>query len=65
MHDPRTLFLPSELRPKAEPFHRIRIGRLSPGEPETPEIETTDTRMTGKRRSDSSYRIRTRRSPVA
>ncbi len=65
MHDPKTMYLPTEQRPHAEPFHRTRLGRLGPDQPELSEHETTETRMTPKRRSDSSYRIRTRRSPVA
>lgn len=65
MYDPRTLNLPPELRPKAEPFHRTRLGRLRPDQPELSEHESTEARMTPKRRADSTYRLRTRRSPVA
>ncbi len=65
MYDPRTLYLPPELRPKAEPFHRTRLGRLGPDQPELSEHEATETRMTPKRRSDSTYRLRPKRSRVA
>ncbi len=65
MHDPKTMYLPTEQRPHAEPFHRTRLGRLGPDQPELSEIQATETRMTSKRRSDSTYRIRARHSRVA
>jgi hypothetical protein len=67
MFDPRILYMPPDQRPKAQPqpYHRPRISRLSPGQPETSEHQAVGTRMTEKYRSDSTYRIRTRRSRVA
>jgi len=65
MFDPKVMFLPPELRPKAEPYHKTRIGRLCPGQPEPREHPATDTRMTGEYRSDCTYRLRPWRSKAA